>query len=300
MNLAIKHRLEYMWVRMAAALLRILPLRVGLMLGWVVAFVMFYGLRWRRQKAEPRIQQVLGCSPKETRRIAFLSLRNLVFNIVELLRMTPRRAAKLATHPSFSFLSELYANHQKNFPGKGLIFATMHMGNWDLCGLACKSVGMPMFFIARRQKNPLTDELMNKMRGANGVETILNDSRVLRNVIRGLKSGKALAMLPDVRNKTKALEIDFMGGKANIGAGTALFARQTNVPIYPSIIIRKGWTRFEAFTLDPILSDPNLEKAEDFARITQLLLSQFDEYIRAHPEQYFWFNKRWILDPISG
>jgi len=31
----------------------------------------------------------------------------------------------------------------------------------------------------------------------------------------------------------------------------------------------------------------------------QKLVSIFDAEIRANPEQYFWFNKRWVLDPIK-
>jgi len=28
------------------------------------------------------------------------------------------------------------------------------------------------------------------------------------------------------------------------------------------------------------------------------VVAALDGYIQAHPEQYFWFNKRWVLDPI--
>jgi lauroyl/myristoyl acyltransferase len=28
------------------------------------------------------------------------------------------------------------------------------------------------------------------------------------------------------------------------------------------------------------------------------LMAQFSTAIKANPEQYFWYNKRWVLDPL--
>jgi lauroyl/myristoyl acyltransferase len=47
-----------------------------------------------------------------------------------------------------------------------------------------------------------------------------------------------------------------------------------------------------------VYSDPGLDKAEDCRRITQRVMDIFDAAIRAQPEQYFWYNKRWVLDPL--
>ena len=32
--------------------------------------------------------------------------------------------------------------------------------------------------------------------------------------------------------------------------------------------------------------------------MTAGVLKIMDQAIREHPEQWFWFNKRWVLDPI--
>jgi len=30
------------------------------------------------------------------------------------------------------------------------------------------------------------------------------------------------------------------------------------------------------------------------------VMRHLDAAIRAHPEQYFWFNKRWVLEPLPA
>ena len=85
-------------------------------------------------------------------------------------------------------------------------------------------------------------ELLNRMRNANGMEVVLNDSRILQNVIRKLKNGEVLAILPDVRSKESPLKVNFLNGTASLGAGTALFAQMAKCPILPVVLTRKGWT----------------------------------------------------------
>ena len=298
MNHRPKHIVEYVLLRGLLGLVNILPLRVALTVGCLIGAFFFYVLRFRTVEAQRRLQEVFGdrFTAKERRRIAWLSFRNICFNAVEAARfgkLTMEQLKKTALYPGIVAMQEL---HRKN---GAFIFATAHMGNWDLGGVACKLAGLPVFSIARRQKNPLTDELLNKMRNATGMEVVLNDSRVLQNVVRQLKKGGVLAILPDVRSRTEALAIDFLGGKANLGAGAALFAQMAHCPIYPVALIRNGWTRHDYKVFDPIFPDPAADKKEDWQRMMQQLVSIFDAEIHARPEQYFWFNKRWVLDPIE-
>ena len=292
-----KHIFEYVMLRILFVVANILPLRLALALGWLIGAFFFYVLRFRVDKALARLEQVFGdrFTAAERLRIARLSFRNICFNAVEAARfgkLTPKKLKRLPLYPGIVAMQETY---RKN---GAFIFSTAHMGNWDLGGIACKLAGIPVFSIARRQKNPLTDGLLNRMRNATGMDVVLNDSAVLKNVVRRLKAGEVLAILPDVRSSTEALSIDFLGGKANLGAGAALFAQMAHCPIYPVALIRRGWTHHEYKVFDPIFPDSSLDKKEDWQRMMQKLASIFDAEIRARPEQYFWFNKRWVLDPI--
>jgi KDO2-lipid IV(A) lauroyltransferase len=293
-----KHIIEYLLLRALLGLVRLVPLRVALALGGLIGAFFFYVLRFRSAEAQRRLQEVFGdqFSARERRRIAWLSFRNICFNAIEAARFYKLSPEQTRRMPLYRAIEQVRNAYQQQGP---LIVATAHMGNWDLAGVASKLIGLPIFSIARRQKNPLTDELLNQMRNATGMEVVLNDSRVLQNVVKQLKKGGVLAILPDVRSRTEALAIDFLGGKANLGAGTALFAQMTHCPIYPVVLTRRGWTLHDCKVFDPIAPDPTLDRNADRQRIMQKLLSIFDAEIRAHPEQYFWFNKRWVLDPIE-
>ena len=51
---------------------------------------------------------------------------------------------------------------------------------------------------------------------------------------------------------------------------------------------------------NPISPDETLDRKTDSVRLTQACLTIFDPVIRSHPDQYFWYNKRWMLEPLPS
>ena len=293
-----KYMLEYLALRGLAWLVNGLPHPAALAVGWGVAWLAHRLVRFRVAAARRRIRAVFGdrFTEKEVRRIAWISWRNVCLNAVDVLRMPSLSLDRIERH--IDGIDEMEKIRFLCEEGHGVVLALPHSGSWDMAGVLCHLRALPMLFIARRQKNPLTDGFLNRMRGSTGVETVLNDSRVLRGVIRKLREGKVLAILPDVRSPTPALSIDFLGGTANLGAGMALFARQAGAPILPAGLIRDGWRRHKWKIFDPVRPDESLTKQADWQRMTQQVATLFDQFIREHPENYFWYNKRWVLDPL--
>jgi lauroyl/myristoyl acyltransferase len=275
-----------------------LPYRLALGLGWVLAWLAFYVFRWRVRTAISRIEDVFGdqLTRREVRRVAWVSLRNTFFNGVEVMRIPSITKAWVEDVLDTSVINEF-----KLIWGgeEGAIFALPHMGNWDVAGVAATLFDLPIFTITGKQHNPLFDDYMNHMRGFTGIETIPRDSKtLLRKVIRNLKAGKILAFTSDLRSRTKGMSVQFLGKEANIVAGMALFARQTNVPVFPVVVTREGWGRHKWHVCEPIRPDKSLDKQDDWNRITQYVMDKFEVAIRERPDQYFWYNKRWVLDPF--
>ena len=293
-----KHRVEYAALRLLAGVIRRLPYRVALGLGWGVAVLLHYGVGFRRAEARRRIRQVFGPAlpARRVRRIAWRSWRNLCFNAVEIVRVPRMDRDWIARHHDEEGIRRLAASIPA---GEGAVLAVPHAGNWDVAGVALHLFGLPMFFLARRQRNPLADAYLNRMRGATGVTTVQSDARNLRAAARRLKAGMYLAILPDVRARTPGLRIPFLGGEANLAPGMALFARLAGVAIYPVFLRRAGWTPARMRLFDPVRPDPSLSRDADLERMTRTVVAHFDEAIRADPEQYFWYNKRWVLDPLE-
>jgi KDO2-lipid IV(A) lauroyltransferase len=288
----VKHVVEYAALRLAAFGLSVAPHRVALGFAWIIAALGYAGMGSKRERTYRRIRQVFSDLPaREVRRIAWISWRNLFFNAVETMRaarITPAWIRKVID------LKEAEAFLEKN-PAKGCIYAVPHFGNWELAGLALSRLGIPLMTIVRRQKNLLTDGYLYGLRTRTGVETVYQDLQSFTRIIHGLKRGKNLAILPDLRAKSHFIPATFLGHPARIPAGMAMFSRKADAMIVPCHCSRIGWSRHTWHAGEPIRPDPALGDEEDQARMTRAVLDHFDRAIREDPAQYFWFNKRWVL-----
>ena len=297
----LKHRIEYRALILLERGLRPLPHRVALCLAWVAAGVAFHGLRFRRRETLRRIRAVLGpdLPARTVRRIAWRSLRNTFFNAVEMLQSPRASLPKLRARidgldTGVATLQALLRRHG------GLVVAIPHMGNWDQAGIACTLAGVPVFSIAARQRNLLVNALIHRLRrGPAGMDILERGGALtMRLVLRRLRSGQALAILPDVRMRHPDLPLPFLGATCNLGRGMAQFARGAGVPILPILVTRQGWRKQRMRCLDPVHPDPELDKSADHVRITRFVMAQVEQTIRAEPEQWFWYNRRWIADPV--
>lgn len=292
-----RHLAEYIGLRALAGVFQLLPLRAALAVAWGLAAFTHFVLRFRVSETRRRLRQVFpDASEKRLKKIAWKAWCNLVFTGVEVLRMPLVRRGQLADiYESLAPFERVRAHLDS---GKGALVAVAHAGNWDLCSVASPLLGLPTFALARAQKNALTDRYLNRMRGLSGIPPVMNDSAMLKSVVRRLRGGEGMAILPDVRSRTPALTIRFLGGTANIGAGTAVFARLAKVPVFPTFLRRVGWTRHAIELGEPIWPDASADREADETRMIQELLSWHEMWIRRYPEQYFWYNKRWVLDPL--
>ncbi len=293
-----QYRLEYAALRLSAALLKALPYRAALTAAWCSAAFTFHVCRFRRRETLRRIREVFGPDypARDARRIAWLSLRNMSFNLVEMIRAQDIDRAWIDRHiPAFAlYVPQVQALIRRY---GGAVITVPHMGNWDLAGWACNQYGIRMFSIAGKQKNPLVNDWVNRQRET-GMAILERGSGTLKQIIKLLRSGNALAILPDVRVYTPDLKIPFLGSTANFGRGMAMFAIAAKVPVIPAILRRDGWTRHRFDLLSPIYPDPSLDKDTDARRITGIVINHVDAAIRKMPEQWFWYNKRWVLTPV--
>ncbi|MBN2683657.1 MAG: hypothetical protein JXR40_00125 [Pontiellaceae bacterium] len=288
------HIAEYAVVITLGGLLRILPLRAALGLGWITAAATHFLGRVHVERTHKRIREVLGDNTpdKEVRRIAWIAWRNLIFNAIEGFRFNRLSPEKIRKHPIAQSVDAM--NNVLKERDSGFILATPHMGNWEIAAVASDLLGLPLFSIVRKQRNPLINDYINKMRQAFSLELVFKESKMWRGVVKRIQGGKIMAVLPDINNR-RGVTVDYLNGKATIAPGAAYFAQMASCPIYPVVVRRIGWTQHHATLLDPVYPDPEADRTEDQQRIMQELMSAFSEEILKTPEQYFWNNKRWVL-----
>ncbi len=294
-----KHLMEYAALRCIGAASRRLPYRAALFNAWILAGLSYAATRNRVNEAKRRIRVVFpGLEQKTVRSIAWLSWRNIFFSGAEMLRMPGASLEWLSGMTECEEMVETLKTHSKT--SRGAIIACPHMGSWELAAVTSRLHGLPIFSIAAQQRNSLIDRHINKLRTAPGVPTVARGSGTMKNVLTRLQNGEMLAILPDVRVRQPGLSVPFLGGVANIGPGMALFARHANVPVFPCIVTRTGWSRHRIRICKSVFPDNDVEKKQDMERITTLVMSVMDQAIRNEPEQWFWYNKRWVLEPLSA
>ena len=285
-------------VRMLAGFVNILPYRLALFAAWCFARVAFHVLRFRRKETLRRLECVFGDSmtPAQRRRTAWLSLRNLFFNAVEMMRPKMFTKEWIDKHV-LGFQTQIMPVKDLIAEKGGVVLAVPHMGDWDLAGWACCRYGVDMFSVTGKQRNPYVNDWINRMR-EHGMKVLERGGGTMKQILRMLKSGGALAILPDVRVPEPDLQVPFLGGEANVGRGMAMFAIAAKVPVQSAVFRRVGWTRHEATVFPPIMPDPAAPKEEEMMRITRTVLGYVEGEIRKTPEQWFWYNRRWILFPV--
>jgi KDO2-lipid IV(A) lauroyltransferase len=289
-----KFILEYALLRTTAFLACLLPYRAALCIGWVIARLGLILMRGRIPRFEKRLRSVLGnrYSDREIRRILWRAWRNLCFSIIEMLR-TPVITKEWVEKVYAGSFAEVWSRLPKD--GKGAILALPHMGSWEMAGVAISRMGISAFIISHDQKNPLSSEYMKRMRTVAGLDAIDVDTGAFIGAVRRLKRGMVLAILPDIRAKSDAVTVDFLGSRVELARGMALFAKGAGVPIIPVCLAREGWARHRWELYEPVWPDPSLDRNEDVLRMTQNVMAKLTDAVLQNPDQYYWFNKRWIL-----
>lgn len=295
----IRHGVEYILLRSATFLFAKIPYRAALSIGWVIAFLMHWIFRFRVRAARRRLGSVFGTekSAREIRRLAWLAWRNFVFGAVDMIRLPDMTAEWFKAHMDCSGIMPVLEQWRKS--GVGMIVAAPHMGSWTLGGAGMALMGFPVFGIAGKQRNPCFAQWTRRWQVRTGFELLFRgDSQVLE-ILSRLQQGKIFAMMPDVRMPQPDLPVQFLDDTMNMGSGMGLLARYGRVPILPVYLLREGWTRHRIYVLPMVYSDPSLPKAQAVRQVSEQVMAHFERLVRQCPEQWFWYNSRWLLDPVD-
>ncbi len=296
---SLKHRLEYGLFWLSGAVFARLPYRAALLLGWGLAGIGHYLFRYRVDLAHARIREVFPtASPAQVRRIAWLSWRHLVFNLVDICRMKRMDQAWLRRHMvDYESAAARIREYLAYLGSGGAVGLSIHMGCVEMIARAIQQLGVDVFVIVKTQKNLLVDRQLNAMRGSTGITCIPQGAGLYKQVFRRLRRGGVLSVLNDIRAASGGIAVDFLGRQVSVSPGGLVFAKKTGVPVLAAFVVREGWTRHRLHLFPPICPDDRLPLDEDVKRMTQSAFDIFDQAVRAYPEQWFWYNKNWILAP---
>ncbi len=170
--------------------------------------------------------------------------------------------------------------------GRGTILVTAHYGNWEAARLAAKQAGVETGIIYRAFNNRYIDRYAFNLIPITGVPVLQKGRKGARQLVKHVLDGGAIMILVDQRN-SGAPYLDFMGHPAETVTAAADLAHRTGAALIPARAVRVvEERRFEVSFEEPITGpDPHTMMQQVNARI--------GAWVEEHPDQWFWFHRRW-------
>lgn len=176
--------------------------------------------------------------------------------------------------------------------GRGVLFATAHLGNWELSAYAHALLASPMNVMVRPLDNPLIDALVERRRQLSGNRLLVKQDSA-RAILKALAANEAVGILIDQNASLDGgVFVDFFGIPACASTGFAKIAAHSGAAVIPGFAL---WSNEERRYI--LRFYPPLPITGDPLRDTQTVQSALEEVIRACPGQWLWIHRRWKTRP---
>jgi len=180
--------------------------------------------------------------------------------------------------------------------GRGVLFLTAHLGNWEWAALGTGALGISSGVVARPLDNPLLEEPLTRLRTSTG-NFVIAKRDAAREMLRTLRRGGAIGILNDQRARPPdAVTVPFFGQPAATSSALAKLADRTEALVIPAAAIRIAPARWR-LTFEPALDVRMLPEAErSVEKLTASFNGILEQMIRRNPEQWLWLHNRWRVD----
>lgn len=287
--------LEYAGVVVASGAIRLLPYR-GLAILAELGGLVMHAIPGLRRTTLANLAIAFPELPEtERRRLARRNATAMIMTVLEVCWFVdrPRAVDELVDTGECGIMAErCRANAQS------LIWATPHLGNWELAGLKFRRVsGRPFAVVVRPLNNPWLDRMLRRARESEG-SRVIPDQGAVRGVMKAIRAGFNLATLIDQNTRVRdgGIFLDFFGLPAPTSRAPALFARKLNALVMVGACVRRG-RKYAVVVRElprPAAAYPDdASMVQDILRVTEAL-------IREYPEQYVWFYERWRYIPAAA
>ena len=288
--------LEYLVARSLLAVFGLLPLRVALFVGSIMARAAYYFSGRLRRTGERNLELAFpGLTRHQRRRLlrgCFENLGRLLGVFSQFATASPQTLKRVIECEGIEHLD---AARQS---GRGVILFTGHIGAWELTSFALSLSGYPLSFLVRRIDNPKIEALVDRARARLGNRTIDKQSAA-REMLQTLQGGGTLGILVDLNTLDReGIFVDFFGVQASTTFMLAKLALRTGADVLP---VFAPWERERGRFLlridEPLIFDRSGDEQQDVQRLTQLFTNVVEKYVRRYPDQWLWIHRRWKTRP---
>ena len=286
----LKHALVYWLARAVISAVALLPERACGKVGRAVGSLAHLLARRERRLARRHLGLAFGLDPDGAR--AGLLTRGVFAHLGQSLGEVGRLMARPDRLPAVEIpAATRRALDEALAAGRGAIFATGHLGNWELMAVALARAGYPISTVVKESRNPRFTRLIDGQRARFGVECVYRGRPgAVAGILRALRRGRVLGLLIDQDTRVPGVFVPFFGRQAHTPGAAAAISRRTGAPVVVGSILRRRDGVHEV-TVEPC------PLPDDEREATALLTARIEERVRRRPSQWVWFHERWRTRP---
>lgn len=219
--------------------------------------------------------------------------RHIGWILVDFCRMRRIDRDNLREHCDLTEYDQVQALYDE---GQGVIFATGHVGVWDVSGHVAGLLGLPITSVFRPSPLPALNRLIERLRTGTG-QTVVARKKVMWTLKKVLEKQEVIGLLADGGGKHSAVVAPFLGISSRTVATPALLHLATGAPIAVVAVLRTGRMRYKLRVFDVIRDADTGDRDRDLMTITSRVNRALGQGIVEAPEQWFWQSRRFRHRP---
>jgi KDO2-lipid IV(A) lauroyltransferase len=189
-----------------------------------------------------------------------------------------------------------------------LVGCTLHLGNWEVAIQPLNWFGKRPVGVYKPLDNPLVDAWLADTRRALYPGGLLGKGdrdegragqRTALRLIDLARKGHALGFVADHFDR-RGEPVAFMGRTARFTTAPAAIARHVGARVWVGRAERIGSESRFRIVYEELAVPRTADKRADALALTVAIFRTFEDFIRAQPEQWMWWNTRWIDQGATG
>ncbi len=289
--------LYWLW-RLGVFFVSHLPRRVSFRAAEWLGSTMYYLMPLRRHVARENFAHVLCKAPNDpevgrvTRR-AFQNFARLLCDVMIYPTLSIQEIEQRITVHHGEYIDQALAH------GKGVIFVSAHFGNMDLPSAFLAHRYAPITLVGETLRPRQLMDWLTRIRRAHRVFLYPYESAP-RKIIEALKRNEMTAFLLDFgvthHFDITTVPVHFFNTETDFPAGPAQLAMLTGAPILVAHARMLADGNIEGEVTPPIFVPRSSRRYEVIQSTMQEIARRMEQFIHAHPEQWYIFRPMWKGD----
>jgi KDO2-lipid IV(A) lauroyltransferase len=277
---------------------RSVPLRISYGIAHVTGTLTYYLWPGGRRRCIQNMRHVTGGSEAEARRLARRSFANYLVYLVDFFRFVGTTAEEIEARVVVP--DTLWPTLEAQRRGTGIVFMTMHFGNWDLGAAILTLNGFPVSAIADRFASERLNRLIIGSREHLGMK-VIPVGRMGPGILRALRNDDMVAMLVDIPQPEGGVQVQFFGSTIAVPDGPARIALRAGSSVVAATLPRLGrWSDQVTADIAEVAFEPSGDNDRDVQALTQQVFTALETLVRRHPDQWYIFRNLWLGDRAAA